>query len=59
MNRHLLQKAFRHPYRMYAFRISLIAHVILVLAFSFFFIKSQVIEPEDEIHVELIEALPR
>ena len=60
MNRHhLLQKAFRHQYRMYAFRISLIAHVILVLAFSFFFIKSQVIEPEDEIHVELIEALPR
>ena len=59
MNRHLLQKAFRHQYRMYAFRISLISHVILVLAFSFFFIKSQVIEPKDEIHVDIISPLPR
>ena len=59
MNRHLLQKAFRHQYRMYAFRISLIAHVILVLVFSFFFIKSQVIEPEDEIQVDIISPLPR
>ena len=59
MNRHLLQKAFRHQYRMYAFRISLIAHVILMLAFSFFFIKSQVIEPEDEIQVDIISPLPR
>ena len=60
MNRHhLLQKAFRHQYRMYAFRISLIAHVIMILAFSFFFIKSQVIEPEDEIQVDIISPLPR
>lgn len=60
MNRHhLLQNAFRHQYRMYAFRISLIAHVIIVLVFSFFFVRSQVIEPEDEIHVDIISPLPR
>ena len=59
MNSRVLQKAFRQQYRTYAFRISAIVHIIMMIGFSIFFLKPKTQEVEDEIHVELIEALPR
>lgn len=59
MNSRVLQKAFRQQYRTYALRISAIVHIIMMIGFSIFFLKPKTQEVEDEIHVELIEALPR
>ena len=59
MNNRVLQKAFRQQYRTYAWRISAIVHIIMMIGVSIFFLKPKVQEVEDEIHVELIEALPR
>lgn len=54
MNRWILHKVSRHKYRKYALRISLIAHVLMFLTIPFIFIRNQIQEMEDEIHVELI-----
>lgn len=59
MNSRVLQKAFRQQYRTYALRISGIVHIIMMIGFSIFFLKPKTQEVEDEIHVELIEVLPR
>ena len=59
MNRWVLQKAFRQQYRTYALQISVIVHIIMIIGFSIFFLRPKMQEVEDEIHVELIEALPR
>ena len=59
MNNRVLQKAFRQQYRTYAWRISAIVHIIMMIGVSIFFLKPKTQEVEDEIHVELIEALPR
>ena len=59
MNKWVVQKAFRQQYRTYALRISAIVHIIMIIAFSIFFLRPKPQEIEDEIHVELIEALPR
>lgn len=59
MNSRVLQKAFRQQYRTYALRISAIVHIIMMIGVSIFFLKPKTQEVEDEIHVELIEALPR
>ena len=58
MNRRLLRMAFREEHRKYAVRFSLILHVIGMLVFSIFFIKSQVDEFGDEIQVDIIRQLP-
>ena len=57
-NRGLSHKVLRAKYRKYALRISLLAHVILMIA-TVFFIRSERQVLEDEIEVELIPALPR
>ena len=54
-NRSLQQKVLRAKYSKYALRISVVAHVILMIAFSVFFIKSEMQKLEDEIQVELIK----
>ena len=59
MNRRVLRMAFRQEYRKYAVRFSLILHVIGMLVFSLFFLKSQVDEIEDEIQVDIIRQLPK
>ncbi|MCG9132720.1 VWA domain-containing protein [Candidatus Poribacteria bacterium] len=56
--RWLQQKVLRTKYRKYALRISLVVHVIMMIA-TVFFIKSEVQELEDEFEVELIKAVPR
>jgi len=58
MNRRLLQIAFRQEHRKYALRLSLVLHVVSMLIFSIFFIKTHVGELEDEIHVDLLPQLP-
>ncbi|RKU31577.1 hypothetical protein C6499_04225 [Candidatus Poribacteria bacterium] len=59
MNRHFLQKAFRSQYRIYAFRISLILHLLMGLALSLFIVKSQLPEgPADAIQVDIISYRP-
>ena len=57
-NRGLSHKVLRAKYRKYALRISLVAHVIMMIA-TVFFIKSETQVIEDEIEVELIQAVPR
>lgn len=59
MNGWVLRKTFRQQYRMYALRISVIAHVILIVVLSFIVIRSEIQEYEDEIQVELFSELPR
>ena len=59
MNSRVLQKALRQQYRTYALQISAFVHIIMMIGFSIFFLKPKTQEVEDEIHVELIEALPR
>ncbi len=59
MNGWVLRKTFRQQYRMYALRISVIAHVILIVVLSFIVIRSEMQEDEDEIQVELFSELPR
>ena len=59
MNGWVLRKTFRQQYRMYALRISVIAHVILIVVLSFIVIRSEMQEYEDEIQVELFSELPR
>ena len=59
MNRRVLQKALRQQYRTYALQMSAYVHIIMMIGFPLFFLKPKTQEVEDEIHVELIEALPR
>lgn len=59
MNGWVLRQAFRQQYRTYALRISVIAHVILIVVLSFVVIRSEMQEAEDEIHVEFFRELPR
>ena len=59
MNGWVLRKTFRQQHRMYALRISVIAHVILIVVLSFIVIRSEMQEDEDEIQVELFSELPR
>ena len=54
----VLRQAFRQQYRTYALRISVIAHVILIVVLSFVVIRSEMQEAEDEIHVEFFRELP-
>ncbi len=58
MNSHLLRKAFRQQYRKYAMRISVGVHVLFLIIFTVFFLKSQVTDMEDEIQVDIYE-LPK
>ncbi len=58
MNSHLLRKAFRQQYRKRALRISVGVHVLFLIIFALFFLRSQVTEIEDEIQVDLISELP-
>ena len=58
MNQWLRHKVLRSKYRKYALRISLVTHVILMIAMVFF-IKSETPELEDEFQVELLKAVPR
>ena len=58
MNRRLLKIALREEHRKYALRLSLVLHIVSMLLFSIFFIKTQVGELEDEIHVDLLPELP-
>ena len=57
-NRWLWYKMLRAKYRKYALRISLVTHVIMMIA-TVFFIKSEMPELEDEFEVELIREVPR
>lgn len=59
MNGRVLQKALRQQYHTYALQISAFVHTIMMIGFSIFFLTPQTQEVEDEIHVELIDALPR
>ena len=59
MSKWVVEKAFRQQYRTYALRISVIVHILMIIVFSIFFLRPKIQEMEDEIHVELIEALPR
>ena len=59
MKRWIQHKVERAKYRKYALRISAVGHVIAVILFSFFFIKTEIQEAEDEIAVELLTELPR
>ena len=59
MNSRVIQKALRQQYRTYALQISAFVHIIMMIGFPIFFLKPQTQEVEDEIHVALIEALPR
>ncbi|MDE0085076.1 MAG: VWA domain-containing protein [Candidatus Poribacteria bacterium] len=59
MNSHLLRKSFRQQYRKRALRISVGVHVLFLIIFTFFFLRSQVTEIEDEIQVDIISELPR
>ena len=59
MNGRVFQKALRQQYRAYALRFSVIVHIIMISGSSLFFLRPRMQEVEDEIHVELIEALPR
>ena len=58
MNRWLQHKVLRAKYRKYALRISVVTHVIMMIA-TVFFIHSEIQELEDEIQVELIREVPR
>lgn len=59
MHRWIQHKVLRAKYRKYAIRISAVAHVIALILFSVFFIKTEIQEIEDKIQVELIEEPPR
>ncbi len=59
MNSYLLRKAFRQQYRKRALRISVGVHVLFLIIFTVFFLKSQVTEIEDEIQMDIISELPR
>ena len=59
MNLRLLRRALRQEDRKNALRVSLMLHVISLLVFSIFFIKTRGQEREDEIQVDLFPALPR
>ena len=59
MNGRVFQKALRQQYRTYALRIAAIVHIIMISASSIFLLRPKTQKVEDEIHVELIEALPR
>ena len=59
MHRWIQHKVLRAKYRKYAIRISVIAHVIGVILFAVFFIKTEIQETEDKIQVELITEPPR
>ena len=59
MNNRQLATVLRQQYRKYAIRVSLIVHLVGVFILSFFFIKSEVYEGEDEIQVDLFPQLPQ
>ncbi len=59
MHRWIQHKVLRAKDRKYALRISAVVHVIAVILFSVFFIKTEIEETEDKIQVELITELPR
>ena len=59
MHRWIQHKVLRAKYRKYAIRISAVAHIIGVILFSVFFIKTEIEETEDKFEVELLENLPR
>ena len=59
MNSRQLATVLRQQHRKYAIRVSLIVHLVGIFAFSFFFIKSEVYEGEDEIQVDILPQLPR
>ncbi len=59
MYRWIQHKALRAKYRKYAIRISVIAHVIAVILFAVFFIKTEIEETEDKFTVEFIKEPPR
>lgn len=59
MNSHLLRNAFRQQYRKRGFQIAAIVHVIAIIVLFFFLSsKSEVLELDDEIQVDIYE-LPK